>query len=92
MEMGTEAQQVRACSNDLKGQVPMGLVALKSATTIAENYIQKELVSRIRETTGAIPCYKDTVVLASLAFRQDAALDPVQYCQRQGIHGALDYR
>jgi len=57
---------VIARDDDLKGQVPMGLVLLKSGMTIAEEDLKKELVGRIRETIGAITCYKDTVILARL--------------------------
>lgn len=57
---------VIARDDDLKGQVPMGLVVLKSGMTIAEPDLQKELITRIRETIGAITCYKDTVILARL--------------------------
>ncbi len=57
---------VIARDDDLKGQVPMGLVVLKSGATIAEDVLQKELIARVRETIGAITCYKDTVILARL--------------------------
>jgi propionyl-CoA synthetase len=57
---------VIARDDDLKGQVPMGLVVLKSGVTIDESALQKELVTRVREAIGAITCYKDTVVLARL--------------------------
>ena len=57
---------VIARDDDLKGQVPMGLVVLKSGVTMDEAVLQKELVTRVREAIGAITCYKDTVVLARL--------------------------
>ena len=57
---------VIARDDDLKGQVPMGLVVLKSGATIDEAVLQKELVTRVREAIGAITCYKDTVILARL--------------------------
>ncbi len=57
---------VIARDDDLKGQVPMGLVVLKSGATIAEELLQKELITRVREAIGAITCYKDTVILARL--------------------------
>ena len=55
-----------ARDDDLKGQVPIGLVVLKTGATVSEAELHKELVARIRETIGAITCYKDTVVLARL--------------------------
>jgi propionyl-CoA synthetase len=57
---------VIAKEDDLKGHVPIGLVVLKTGATISEADLHKELVARIRETIGAITCYKDTVVLARL--------------------------
>ena len=57
---------VIARDDALKGQVPMGLVVLKSGATITEEELQKELVARVRESIGAITCYKDTVILARL--------------------------
>ena len=57
---------VIARDDDLKGQVPIGLVVLKTGATVSEAELHKELVARIRETIGAITCYKDTVVLARL--------------------------
>ncbi len=57
---------VIARDDDIKGQTPMGLVVLKTGATISEAELHKQLVARIRETIGAITCYKDTVVLARL--------------------------
>jgi len=57
---------VIARDDDLKGQVPMGLVVLKSGVTIEDAVLQKELVARVREAIGAITCYKDTVILKRL--------------------------
>jgi propionyl-CoA synthetase len=57
---------VIARDDDLKGQVPMGLVVLKSGVTMDEATLQKELVARVREAIGAITCYKDTVILNRL--------------------------
>jgi propionyl-CoA synthetase len=57
---------VIARDDDLKGQVPMGLVVLKSGVTIDEAELQKQLIARVRESIGAITCYKDTVILARL--------------------------
>ena len=57
---------VIARDDDIKGQVPMGLVVLKSGVTLDEAVLQKDLVTRVREAIGAITCYKDTVILARL--------------------------
>ncbi len=57
---------VIACDDDLKGQVPIGLVVLKSGVTVNEEELQKQLVTYVRENIGAITCYKETVILARL--------------------------
>ena len=60
-------ESLSGAADDLKGQVPMGLVVLKSGMTITEAELQQQLINRIRETIGAITCYKDTVILARLS-------------------------
>ena len=50
----------------LKGQVPIGLVVLKTGETITEAELEKQLIKSVREAIGPITCYKDTVVLARL--------------------------
>src|SRR5262249_8689945 len=57
---------VIARKDDLKGEVPMGLVVLKSGASIGEEALQKELIPRTRDNIGAIACYKDTVILKRL--------------------------
>jgi len=57
---------VIACDDELKGQVPIGLVVLKSGVSIGEEELQQQLINYVRETIGAITCYKKTVVLARL--------------------------
>jgi AMP-binding enzyme C-terminal domain len=51
---------------NLKEQEPMGLVLFKSGMTIADAELQQQLITRIRDTIGAITCYKDTMILARL--------------------------
>jgi propionyl-CoA synthetase len=57
---------VIARDDELKGQKPMGLVVLKTGVVIDEADLQAQLVKRVRDTIGAITCYKDTVILARL--------------------------
>lgn len=52
--------------DDLKGQIPMGLVVLKSGIDIDEASLSKELVTMIRNSIGAIACYKDTYIVKRL--------------------------
>jgi propionyl-CoA synthetase len=58
---------VIARDDELKGQVPMGFVVLKTGTALSEAELQQQLVNRVRDNIGAITCYKDTVILARLA-------------------------
>ncbi|MDA1183038.1 MAG: AMP-binding protein [Acidobacteria bacterium] len=57
---------VIARDDALKGQVPMGLVVLKAGVTVTDEVLQQQLITRVRDTIGAITCYKDTVILARL--------------------------
>lgn len=57
---------VIAHNDELKGQVPMGLVVLKSGVLLDEAELQQQLVARVRETIGALTCYKNTVVVPRL--------------------------
>ncbi|MFZ1389647.1 MAG: propionyl-CoA synthetase [Thiolinea sp.] len=52
--------------DDLKGQIPIGLVVLKSGVDIDEAALSKELVTMIRSSIGAIACYKDTYIVKRL--------------------------
>ncbi len=57
---------VIAQADELRGQVPLGLVVLKHGAAISTSELQAELVSRVRETIGPIACYKATLVVAAL--------------------------
>jgi propionyl-CoA synthetase len=59
-------REVIARDDELKGQMSMGLVVLKTGMSIAEAKLQQQLISRISETIGENTCYKDTVILARL--------------------------
>jgi len=50
----------------LKGQLPMGLVVLKSGAHREEADIKQELVKMIREEIGPIACFKEAAVVARL--------------------------
>lgn len=52
--------------DDLKGQIPIGLVVLKSGVEIDEATLSKELINMIRGSIGAIACYKDTYIVKRL--------------------------
>ena len=57
---------VIARDDDLKGQIPIGLVVLKTGIEIGEEELSKELVQMIRSSIGAIACYKDTYIVKRL--------------------------
>ena len=57
---------VIAHNDELKGQVPIGLVVLKTGVSISETELHQQLLARVRETIGSITCYKDTVILSRL--------------------------
>lgn len=57
---------VIARDDDLKGQIPIGLVVLKTGVDIDEAVLSKELVQMIRSSIGAIACYKDTYIVKRL--------------------------
>jgi propionyl-CoA synthetase len=52
--------------DDLKGQVPSGLVILKDNISITEEQLQIELVEKIRSTIGHIACLKEVKIVKRL--------------------------
>lgn len=50
----------------LKGQLPVGLVVLKSGVVRGEEELKKELVQMIRNEIGPVACFKEAVVVARL--------------------------
>lgn len=52
--------------DSLKGQLPVGLVVLKTGVNKGSDDIKKELSQLIRNTIGPIACYKETAVVARL--------------------------
>jgi len=52
--------------DDLKGQLPLGLVVLKSGAHREETDVKQELVKMIREEIGPIACFKSAAVVARL--------------------------
>ena len=57
---------VIGASDSLKGQVPVGLVVLKSGADIDEAQLEEELVARVREEVGALACFRKAVVVERL--------------------------
>lgn len=52
--------------DNLKGQVPIGLVLIKDGATIAPDELEDELVEMVRERIGAIACFKQAIVVERL--------------------------
>ncbi|MDC0661998.1 propionyl-CoA synthetase [Marinobacter sp. SS21] len=52
--------------DNLKGQVPIGLVLVKDGATIAHDELEDELVEMVRERIGAIACLKQAMVVERL--------------------------
>jgi propionyl-CoA synthetase len=52
--------------DDLRGQVPLGLVVLKAGVEREPDAVNDELVALVREQVGAFACYRDTRVVARL--------------------------
>lgn len=53
-------------SDQLKGQLPLGLVVLKDGVDIEADTLQTELVQSVREQIGAIACFREALVVARL--------------------------
>ncbi len=53
-------------ADELKGQLPLGFVALNSGCTRSEEEIVKELVQMVRESIGPVAAFKQAAVIARL--------------------------
>ncbi len=52
--------------DELKGQVPIGLVLIKDGATIAHDELEEELVEMVRDKIGAIACFRQAMVVERL--------------------------
>lgn len=57
---------VIAVADELKGQVPVGLVVLKADATLDAATMQAELVAKVRRDIGALACFQRAVVVQRL--------------------------
>ncbi|MGB0468430.1 MAG: AMP-binding protein [Pontibacterium sp.] len=53
-------------NDELKGQLPIGLVVLKAGEAIEEAALEAELVQRVRDQIGALACFRRAVVVQRL--------------------------
>ena len=57
---------VIGAADPMKGQLPVGLVVLKSGVDRQDGDIERELVERVREQIGAVAAFKQAVVVSRL--------------------------
>ena len=53
-------------NDNLKGQLPIGLVVIKSGIEIDEDQLQKELIALVREKIGAVACFREAFMVMRL--------------------------
>lgn len=53
-------------ADELKGQLPIGLVLLKDGSDISEEQLNSELIASVRATIGALACFKTAVMVKRL--------------------------
>ncbi|MEF1254824.1 propionyl-CoA synthetase [Vibrio sp. M260112] len=52
--------------DDLKGQLPLGLVVLKDGVKVDDAQLEGELINKVREQIGAVACFKHALVVERL--------------------------
>lgn len=57
---------VVGAQDDMRGQVPIGLVLIKDGATIDHDELEDELVEMVREKIGAIACFRRAMVVERL--------------------------
>jgi len=70
-EVLSENQSVAECAvvgikDQLKGQIPMGLIALKAGVTKDNESISKECIKMVREKVGPVAAFKTVIVVKRL--------------------------
>lgn len=53
-------------NDELKGQLPVGLIVLKAGEEIEESQLEAELVQMVREQVGALACFRRALVVQRL--------------------------
>ena len=53
-------------ADDLKGQLPLGLVVLKDGVTQSHDEVEKELVASVRASIGAVACFNKALIVDRL--------------------------
>ena len=53
-------------ADELKGQLPLGLVVLKDGINTAPNVVEKELIQAVRAQIGAVACFQKALIVERL--------------------------
>ena len=53
-------------SDEIKGQLPLGLVVLKDGIKVSDSELEEEIVGVVREKIGAVACFKQAIVVERL--------------------------
>ena len=53
-------------TDDLKGQLPLGLVVLKDGTTQSNEEVEKELIASVRKSIGAVASFNRAIIVNRL--------------------------
>lgn len=53
-------------ADSIKGQIPLGLIVLKTGVEIGESQLQEELVAMVREQVGAVASFRTAIVVQRL--------------------------
>ena len=53
-------------ADELKGQLPLGLVVLKDGINTAPNVVEKELIKAVRAQIGAVACFQKALIVERL--------------------------
>ncbi|MCB0836573.1 MAG: propionyl-CoA synthetase [Bacteroidetes bacterium] len=53
-------------ADSYKGQIPLGMVVLKSGSTISQEELSKELISMVRAQVGAVASFKNVIIVNRL--------------------------
>lgn len=48
--------------DELRGQVPIGLVLVKNSATITQDELEEELIEMVRDRIGAVACFRRAIV------------------------------
>ena len=70
-EILTQHKDIAECAvvgvnNELKGQVPVGLIVLNNSSMNAEETIIEETINLVREKLGPVASYKKSIIVENL--------------------------